>query len=184
MESTGTASAVLVAHPAAPSHAVHRIDTHVQLVESGAVFRYVLRGQVSRVRIPPMQPTQRADGLWAHTCFEAFIRAPAAADYYELNFAPSRQWSVYRFKAYREGMSSPDLGASPDISVRRFDDRLEVDATLSLRDLSLQGAPRLQLALTAVVEEENGTLSYWALRHGPGKPDFHSPDGFVLDLAQ
>jgi hypothetical protein len=37
------------------------------------------------------------------------------------------------------------------------------------------------LGLTAVVEEENGRLSYWALKHPPGKPDFHSPEGFVLE---
>jgi hypothetical protein len=53
-----------------------------------------------------------------------------------------------------------------------------------LHDLiGLQGTPHLRVALSAVVEEENGTLSYWALRHAPGKADFHCPDGFVLELA-
>jgi hypothetical protein len=37
--------------------------------------------------------------------------------------------------------------------------------------------------LSAVVEEENGTLSYWALKHPRDKPDFHCPDGFVFELA-
>jgi hypothetical protein len=109
---------------------------------------------------------------------------PDGAGYFELNFAPSRQWALYRFNAYREGMSSPDLDASPDVSVRRFADRLEVDAAVRLHGLAgLEGAPQLKVALSAVVEEENGTLSYWALKHAPGKPDFHCPDGFVLELA-
>ena len=41
----------------------------------------------------------------------------------------------------------------------------------------------LKLALTAVVEDGSGRLSYWALRHAPGKPDFHHPDGFVLEFT-
>jgi hypothetical protein len=36
--------------------------------------------------------------------------------------------------------------------------------------------------LTAVIEEAHGTMSYWALAHGSDVPDFHHPDGFVLEL--
>jgi hypothetical protein len=41
----------------------------------------------------------------------------------------------------------------------------------------------VRLALSAVIEEGDGTLSYWALKHGPGKADFHVPDGFALELT-
>lgn len=174
----------LVCHPSTPSQAIRSIDAGVQVGESGAVsFRYVLRAELPRVRIPPLASARRADGLWKHTCFEAFITAPGSKEYYELNFAPSGEWAIYSFKAYREAMSSADVEAPPEISVRRFDDRLEIDAVVRLHDLiALRGARRLRLALTAVVEEESGTLSYWALKHAPGKPDFHHPDGFVLEL--
>lgn len=40
----------------------------------------------------------------------------------------------------------------------------------------------MQIALSAVIEEKDGTKSYWALRHPPGKPDFHHPDCFALTL--
>jgi len=33
-----------------------------------------------------------------------------------------------------------------------------------------------------LIEETNGAKSYWALAHAPGKPDFHHPDAFALDL--
>jgi hypothetical protein len=46
----------------------------------------------------------------------------------------------------------------------------------------LAGVPALQLGLTAVIEDDSGNLSYWALRHAPGNPDFHDPDGFALEL--
>jgi hypothetical protein len=42
----------------------------------------------------------------------------------------------------------------------------------------------LQLALSAVVEDEQGLLSYWALKHPPGRPDFHHPDAFALELER
>ncbi|MGO9993581.1 MAG: DOMON-like domain-containing protein [Steroidobacteraceae bacterium] len=185
MEFAAPAWATLTRHTSTHSDAAHGIDAQAQVGEAGALmFRYVLRAEISHVRIPRAMSAERTDGLWKHTCFEAFIKAPGAAGYYELNFAPSRQWAVYRFNAYREGISSPDLDASPEISVRRFADRLEVDAAVCLHDLiGLQGTPHLRLALSAVVEEENGTLSYWALRHARGKADFHCPDGFVLELG-
>ena len=176
--------AALVPHPLTHSDATSGVDAHAHVAESGTgFFRYVLRADLSRVRVPRPQTAERAHDLWSHTCFEAFIKAPGAPGYYELNFAPSRQWAVYRFDAYRQGLSSPSLDALPEISVRGFADRLEVDAAVRLHDLiGLQGAPRLRVGLSAVVEEENGTLSYWALKHVQGKADFHCPDGFVLEL--
>ena len=45
------------------------------------------------------------------------------------------------------------------------------------------GAPGPWLAaISAVIEESDGTKSYWGLNHPPGEPDFHHPDCFVLDL--
>ncbi len=147
-------------------------------------FQYVLRAALPSIRIPPALPPGRADELWKHTCFEAFIADKAANGYHELNFAPSRRWAIYRFDAYRQGMSPVDVTSLPEIVVRRFEDRFELDATVRLSDLGvLRDAPTLKLALTAVLEDGSGTLSYWALRHAPGKPDFHHPEGFVLELS-
>ena len=109
---------------------------------------------------------------------------PGMPGYYELNFSPSRQWAIYRFSRYREGMSPTDVTAPPELHVRRFDDRLELEAVIRLPDLTaLEAGCTLKLALTAVVEDNSGTLSYWALKHAPGKPDFHHPNGFVLELT-
>jgi hypothetical protein len=184
MRSAETHWAALAGHSRGSGGATRGVDARVEVESGHIVFRYVLRAEIPRVRIPAAKPAERADGLWAHTCFEAFIMAPGTVGYYELNFAPSGQWAVYRFDAYRKGRSSPPLDGPPEISLRRCDDQLELDAAVSLRDLTeVTGAPCVRLALSAVVEEENGTLTYWALKHGPGKPDFHSPDGFALELA-
>ena len=175
----------LVCYPTTLGDAVRGIDISLAREGSGALtLRYVLHADMLHVLTPPSAPPVRADGLWAHTCFEAFIApAGAGASYYELNFSPSRQWAIYSFEAYRQGMSPTDVSVPPKLMVRTFDDRLELDATIRLDDLQgLRAADTLKLAVTAVVEDDSGTLSYWALKHAPGKPDFHHADGFVLEL--
>ncbi len=39
------------------------------------------------------------------------------------------------------------------------------------------------VSLAAVIEEDQGPISYWALAHPPGDPNFHHPDCFVARLA-
>ena len=41
-------------------------------------------------------------------------------------------------------------------------------------------APVVLVGLSAVVESREGGLSWWALRHAPGRPDVHHPDAFAL----
>lgn len=38
------------------------------------------------------------------------------------------------------------------------------------------------IGLSAVIEDVDGNISYWAFHHPPGKPDFHHPESFALVL--
>ncbi len=134
---------------------------------------FVLTGDLGRLAIPSAAPSVRTDGLWNHTCFEAFVGRPDGA-YDEFNIAPSTAWAAYAFDGYRRGMRPLDI-AAPQIAVIQATDRLEVAVVLPL---SVDG-PR-QLGLTAVIEDRTGIISYWALAHPADRPDFHHPDGFVL----
>jgi hypothetical protein len=145
-------------------------------------LRYVLAGDLDRLRIPPQQPPGRADKLWQHTCFEAFVAAEGSEGYTEFNFAPSTAWAAYGFTGYRAGMTQLDLPRLPRIAVERRLDRLALEVEVDLAVLP-GGRGDLRLALSAVLEASDGSLSYWALRHPPGKPDFHHADGFALRLA-
>ena len=100
--------------------------------------------------------------------------------YREFHFSPSGEWAVYAFRGYRDG---GELGVelTPGIVVRRTLNRLELDAEIC-QDFLPPGRP-LRLGLSAVVEDADGELSYWALRHPPGKPDFHHTDAFALQLV-
>ena len=51
----------------------------------------------------------RRDGLWEHTCFEAFIGCVDDAGYYEFNLSPSKDWQCYRFEAYRSRAEADEL---------------------------------------------------------------------------
>jgi hypothetical protein len=174
----------LLAHPYTPGEWVWGISAEVQW-ESAAtlVCHYSLHGEVSRLRVPAARAGRRADGLWQHTCFEVFAAAEPAAGYYEFNFSPSLEWAAYHFSEYREGMTPANLARAPGLQARRTPDKLELTATVHFEGLAeLARVPALRLGLTAVVEDDSGRLSYWALRHAPGNPDFHDPDGFVLEL--
>ncbi len=58
-----------------------------------------------------------------------------------------------------------------------------MDAIIDISDLSaLRDCHALRLALSAVIEETDGRLSYWALAHPAAKPDFHHAEAFVLSL--
>lgn len=121
----------------------------------------------------------RIDELWRTTCFEAFLRAQGVEAYREWNFAPSGSWGAYDFNSRRAGMTQAE-GASPPYI--RTEDNLTwwaLGATIAL-----DAQTPWQLGLSAVLEEKDGTKSYWALAHpNPEKPDFHDPDCFVAKLA-
>jgi hypothetical protein len=141
-------------------------------------LRYAVIGDVESLRLPEPVTPERADELWRHTCFEAFVAAPGG--YLELNFAPSRRWAAYRFSGYRSGMAAAEA-AIQAIDVVRGSGRFDLAVTLDLSGAGLPDGP-WSASLTAVVENATGRISYWALAHPPGKPDFHHPDSLVLDL--
>jgi hypothetical protein len=186
MSSIDSKPTVLTVHPSTPNDAVRSLGVRVRSEKSDIlVFYYSLAADMSRVRVPRSGVGRSADALWEHTCFEAFVAAADAPGYHEFNFSPSRDWAIYRFSAYREGMSRAETGGAPEISVRRCDGGLELEAAVRLGHLAdLRDVRHLWVAMAAVIEDDAGGLSYWGLRHAPGKPDFHHPNGFVLEIAR
>jgi hypothetical protein len=174
----------LLPHPATPAPMVGAIDTDVATLADGSLaFRYRLRGDMARLRIPAAAAPERGDLLWQHTCFEAFVGRQGEAGYREFNFSPSGRWAAYDFGAYRQRLADPTL-AAPRITMRTTDGRLELEAVVPLPSLPfVADGEAWEIGLTAVVEAVdtvNDGLSYWALRHSAPRPDFHLRDGFAL----
>src|SRR5262245_25400551 len=103
IECTLPYTAALVRHPETRSQVVHGIDVQVCWLQNGTlVFTYILRSDYGRLRIPSPRLPTKVDGLWRHTCFEAFVSVPGDSAYQEFNFSPSGEWAGYHFREYRD----------------------------------------------------------------------------------
>lgn len=170
----------LICHPATPSRHARSIDVRIAPEPGGELrLTYTLTGDISQIAVPETAAPQRLDGLWRHTCFEAFLMLGHGPDYREYNFAPSGDWAAYTLRGYRQDAHSDPM-PPPAIDCRVCDTALVLEARLPRQ--SLPHVTGLRLGLSAVVEDRDGTLSYWALHHPSDKPDFHHTDAFALDL--
>jgi len=168
----------LVPHGGAQA-AVRGITARIEL-EAGRrlVLEYRLAGDLSRLAIPRRAEARRAERLWEHTCFEAFVAPAAGSRYYELNFSPSAEWAAYAFDAYRQGMRLLSLAQPPTVVVA--EGAAELCVTAAVEFDALVDAPwPWRIGLTAVVEDRAGTRAYFALRHPRQNPDFHDVAGFM-----
>ncbi len=172
--SKGGFGPLFVLVPYAPCPVVKRLAAGVTRTEAGTLaVRYELEADLARLRLSPGKGE-----LWQHTCFELFIAPHGKQGYHEFNFSVSGAWAAYAFSSYRKGTRLEDPGLDPRIAVRKNEQGLELEAAIDLERLGAQNG--LSLGLSAVIEDASGGLSYWALRHAPGKPDFHNPDCFSL----
>jgi hypothetical protein len=171
---------VLKLHPDSRCSAVGAIAVEVTRPGPFLVVRFLVSGVTSELVLPPPAGPLRTDGLWRHTCFEAFARAPSGSGYLELNLSPSTAWAAYRFEDYRVGMAPAEGVADPGIVVTPDGDGFDLSAAVVLPGLPANAPWRV--GFSAVIEERDGHTSYWALAHPPGRPDFHHADCFALEL--
>jgi len=145
---------------------------------------YIVTGTMSDILMPPVAAAARSHQLWHHTCLEVFVRASSETGYYEFNFSPSTQWAAYQFSGHRSGMRAAEGIDAPRVEVQSEPQSFTLRASLDLRGLpDLVRQASWQIGLSAVIEDAGGGMSYWALAHPPGKPDFHHADCFALELA-
>ena len=165
--------------PASPAFKVWATVEHVGALGAVATTNiwFGVGAPAERFVIPKMSEPWRADELWRTTCFEAFLRTPEAEAYREWNFAPGGNWAAYDFTGRREGMARADVGSPPYIRMEDNFTWWTVGATFATD----AGQP-WELGLAAVLEETDGSKSYWALAHASPQPDFHDPGCFVARL--
>ena len=173
-----------VSEPGASQDLVQELSVAVARNQADLLkLTYRLSGDLGALRLPEPRPPVRTDGLWRHSCFEAFIGHVGGADYWEYNFSPSGAWAAYHFSGYREGMAAMLKGAPPGITQTIGSENVELAVLLDLSWLAKSSAGvGLRLGLAAVIEDKARVLSYWALKHPAEKPDFHHADSFVVEL--
>lgn len=174
----------LIPHPATPAaEPPFKVWASVDHAASlGAVATtniwFGVGAPAERFMIAKIAEPSRTDDLWQTTCFEAFLRPSGEESYREWNFAPSGQWAAYDFHRYREGMTLAEIQSPPYIRMEDNFTWWALGATIAI-----EAGTSWELGLSAVLEEEDGTKSYWALAHPAEKPDFHHPDCFVAHLS-
>lgn len=149
----------------------------------GLALRYTLEHE-GRLTVPQPRSAGPADGLWAHTCCEAFVAVAGEPGYREFNFSPSGQWAVFDFADYRQRADAAAPLPAPAIDCSAESGTLTLTARLPAALIPAAPPGRLlMLGLTAVAEDDRGDLQYWALRHPAERPDFHDRRGFALAFA-
>lgn len=181
----------LTCHPATPCPVPLQLSAALAVAGSesgpGLLLCYELRGDLADLCLPAAAEPGPADGLWQHTCFEAFVARPGEPAYREFNFSPSGQWAAYRFRSERVRDAEAETACArsrPVIECVSAPGQLLLQAWLPLQNLPAvpPGQPLLW-GLTAVLEHAAGRLSYWALHHPGPRPDFHHSAGRTLALA-
>jgi hypothetical protein len=167
-----------------------------QLSVSGALHRsgvlaldFQVAAELRALRFSPSAcHARRSDELWRHTCFELFAARDDAPAYCEFNFTPSGEWAAYAFAGYRSArrdaaqdridVSTQAAGDGP----LRLRARMNLASALELDAQALaQASWRLNCA--AIIEDNAGALSYWAVHHPVAQPDFHDRAGFAITLG-
>jgi hypothetical protein len=168
---------LLKPHPAFPPSSVQSVEVEISATDQCEML-LDFRVKGDKIVIPTWQAPCRADELWKCTCFELFIGGLGSESYFEFNFSPSGRWAAYRFDSYRRGMRDLNMTIDPQVEL---DPARPLQLTVDL-DLSEMPGEPLFANITAVIEEEGGRKSYWALAHADGPPDFHNRDCFVASL--
>ena len=124
----------LICHPDSVCIAAELLCVGLEWLPEGHLkLRYELTGDLTQLRIPAPQSPGEADGLWEHTCFEAFIAVEGEAGYHEFNFSPSGQWAAYAFSDYRV-RSIRTTSQPPLISLANTNMHLLLEAVIAAAD--------------------------------------------------
>lgn len=151
---------------------------------SRLLLEYSLEGDIAALRVPAPATRRRAGELWRHTCFEAFVGTEDLDAYAEINLAPSGEWAAWSFEGYRAGQRDVAM-PEPRLDILAGAGSLVLRAELDLASLPwLAAADPWCVGLTAVVESREGRVSYFALTHPPGRPDFHAAAGRTCLLTR
>ena len=170
----------LAPHPAYPPVQVHSIEARITGRDANWFrLRWRIEGTGALV-VPAFAGKGRADGLWQTTCFELFLKPTGGEAYCEFNLSPSERWNVYDFETTREGMQERPLSHEPACTMRLGSAFAIFDAAIPARAIPQEDCA---MGLSAVIEEEGGKKSYWALVHSDSdRPDFHAPACFAAQL--
>ncbi|MDZ7956375.1 MAG: DOMON-like domain-containing protein [Aulosira sp. DedQUE10] len=147
-------------------------------------IQYSLLGDIKEIAIaPPSATPSRKHELWQDTCFEFFIGIKNSPQYWEFNLSPAGHWNVYRFNDYRQGIQEEAAFSTLPFVVQQQADILELTLDFDLNKI-IAKEQAIEVAITTVIKDRDGEITYWALTHRGAEADFHLRDSFILKFHQ
>jgi len=146
-------------------------------------IKFHVSGATEAIVFPAKSPVPaRTDKLWEQTCFELFVTPQSQINYWEYNLSPSLNWATFGFTQYRQ--SKNDEASIKAISINtQWDNQhgYHLQSVVPLPE-ALYGK-KLQLGVSAVIQDRQNTIYYYALTHQKQTPDFHDRKSFILSLS-
>jgi len=162
--------------PAPPYTITGTISRH----QTELSLTYHLAGRLRDLVIaPPAAVPDRQWLLWETTCFECFLAIRGAVSYWEFNLSPAGPWNVFRLASYRQGIQEEPAFQVLPVTVSRHPEKLTLSLNVDLAATIPADRP-LEVGVSAVLQHQDGRLSFWALTHPGSEPDFHNRKGFVI----
>lgn len=167
-------------HPTTPATWIENVIVTCDYDADKIILIYQIIGDITLLQLPPLSNLpNRADNLWQHTCFEAFIAEKNTTKYCEWNFSPSRQWQLYEFTNYRSSRTLPKMSV-PQIYTTVTAEQFTLTAHIPNTCYPIN--TKLRLGLAVILQDTTNKIYYWALKHPPDEPDFHCESGWIVDF--
>jgi hypothetical protein len=146
-------------------------------------IRYMFGDDLKEIVIPPPSKTPlRKHELWQDTCFEFFLGIKDSQRYWEFNLSPAGHWNVYRFDGYRQEMQEEKAFTTLPFNVQNQANGLILLLDVDLHKIiSVEQA--IEVAITTVIKDKDGEITYWALTHRGAEADFHLRNSFIVELC-
>ncbi|MBD2509081.1 DOMON-like domain-containing protein [Nostoc muscorum FACHB-395] len=159
-----------------------KIASNIRRDGNQFAIHYMLEGDLKEIAIAiPSNTPSRKHELWKDTCLEFFLGIKNSQRYWEFNLSPAGHWNVYRLDGYRQGMQEETAFENLSFNVQNQADRLALTLNVDLNKIiSVEQA--IEVAITTVIKDRDGEVTYWALTHRGTEADFHLRDSFIIEL--
>ncbi|MBN3907415.1 MAG: DOMON-like domain-containing protein [Nostoc sp. NMS1] len=159
-----------------------KIAGNISRNDNQFAIRYMLEGDLKEIAIAlPSNTLSRKHELWKDTCFEFFLGIKNSQQYWEFNLSPTGHWNVYRLDGYRQGIQEETAFENLPFNVQNQADSLALALNVDLDKIIFVEQP-IEVAITTVIKDRYGEVTYWALTHQGTEADFHLRDSFIVEL--
>lgn len=118
----------------------------------------------------------RATQLWQQTCFEAFIQPIGGSRYFEINLTTNKSWNVFEFMDYRNPQPPKEFIKADLLSFKVEENEIKAQVKFTGENFK-----KVKASICAVIQNKNGTSSYWSIKHAGSKPDFHHFESLIIE---